>query len=293
MSISVVIPVKNRPKEIKRAIDSALSQTLKPIEIIVVDDGSTDETAKAVEDIISSTPVVKLIRMKESGGAPRARNAGAVASTGDFIAFLDSDDRWKEQKLERQMKLLNDYPDAPAVFTGFEFHYPSIPMRVSKTPETVYREDLFGRNVLGGTSSAMLRRSAFIETGGFLPDMPSCQDWEYWLRLAAIGPLKSDPSPLVEYHFDGNVRISKNRANVERGHQRIFQIVNDSITSPSVKKQVAAQQAIRLAEIYAKQCYDPVASLRNSMRAIFLDPRPKTVFSAFKTSAKVALFAVS
>ncbi|QPB22380.1 glycosyltransferase family A protein [Rhizobium sp. 007] len=293
MHISVVIPVKNRSTVIHRAVESALTQTLPPIEVIVVDDGSTDETPQVVERIAESNPRVRLIREKNSRGAPRARNAGALETRGEAIAFLDSDDCWKPTKLQRQAALLNAYPETPAVYTGFEFYYPSVPMRSSKTPVLVERKDLYGRNVLGGTSSAVVRRSAFDETGGFAPDMPACQDWEFWLRLAKLGPLRSDPAPLVEYHFDGNTRISKNRANVEAGHQRIFQIVNDSISDPLELRKVKALQAIRLAEVYAKQCYDPIASLGNASKAVFLDLRPRIVYMALKATANVVAFAFS
>ena len=105
MKVSVIIPTFNRFNLISRAIDSVLSQTIKPFEIIVVDDGSSDNTSTFIKNNYKS---VKLIKQKNLG-VSKARNVGIKNSSGDWIALLDSDDEWKKNKLEVQIKSLSEY----------------------------------------------------------------------------------------------------------------------------------------------------------------------------------------
>ncbi len=266
-TISVVIPAKNRADVLARAILSVVAQTVPVEEVVVVDDGSTDDTPAVVEALAREHGAVKLIRQAESRGAPAARNRGAEESRGDLIALLDSDDVWKPEKIERQSQLLARHPSSPAAFCGIEFIYTDRPTRVIRTPPLVTREDLFARNVLGGSSSALVRRDAWMRVGGFEPDMPSCQDWDFWLRLARLGPLVAVPAPLVEYHFDAGERISHDRNLVEAGHQRIFRMIERD-APPDRRRLLRAQHAARLAEIYAGQCYDPLRTVGKAIEAI-------------------------
>ena len=290
MKVSVIIPVKNRPEVILRAIGSAFAQSVRPYEVIVVDDGSTDQTPEVVEELMQSEPALKLIRNESSSGAPTARNQGAYSAEGDLLAFLDSDDCWKENKLESQLKLLQMYPQTPAVFTGFEFHYGDRQKKTSRTPETVARSDLYSRNVLGGCSSALVRRDVFAQVGGFKPEMPSCQDWELWLRLADIGDLKTIPEPLVVYYFDGGMRISKNRENVENGHNMIFGLLQDEIDKRPDSGVVKAHQHLRMAEVYLKQFDDISAVITSLGRAIISSPSPGCLFLVFKRLAQIVYY---
>ncbi|MBW6458328.1 MAG: glycosyltransferase family 2 protein, partial [FCB group bacterium] len=105
--ISLVIPVFNRPQEIRRALDSVRTQTLLPYEIIVVNDGSTDNT----QDVLSAyLPEIRIIA-RENGGVAAARNSGILAAEGEWIAFLDSDDTWLPDKLEKQARYLAAHPE--------------------------------------------------------------------------------------------------------------------------------------------------------------------------------------
>lgn len=106
MKISVVIPAHNREKYIKRCLDSIINQSYAPYEIIVVDDASTDNTIQVVERY--SCPIVRLIKCKINGGAQKARNIGIKEAKGDWIAFLDSDDEWLPDKLEKQKKKIEE-----------------------------------------------------------------------------------------------------------------------------------------------------------------------------------------
>ncbi len=289
MKISVVIPVRNRPHSLPRAVESALGQTNSPDEIIIVDDGSTDSTPEVGQQLARDERKVMFLRLENNGGAPIARNTGAAAASGELLAFLDSDDVWKPTKLEKQSFLLSRFPDSPAVYCGFEYHYLKRAVRVAIPKPCVTRTDLYGRNVLGGTSCVLVRRSAFKDAGRFLEGLPSCQDWELWLRLAKLGPLRSVQEPLVEYHFDGEGRISKNRANVEKGHETVFGAVNAAITDPRELKIVQAKQAIRMAEVYAKQFLDSRAVLRQVRHALRLNPTAETMYTGVKAISNLLI----
>src|SRR5262245_59433756 len=107
--VSVVIPTRNRAHLLGRALRSALAQTLTDFEVVVVDDASSDDPGRAVEEL--GDPRIRLLRLSERGGAGRARNAGIQAARGEFVAFLDSDDEYLPAMLERQIARLRQSPD--------------------------------------------------------------------------------------------------------------------------------------------------------------------------------------
>jgi glycosyltransferase involved in cell wall biosynthesis len=286
---SVVIPTFNRKHTLPRAVQSVLAQSVPPLDIIIVDDCSSDESQDTIQQLAAQDSRVRPIFLDVNVGAPTARNVGFSAAQEHLIAFLDSDDRWKPRKAEQQIAILEQNRDAPAAFTNVEYWY-GTKRRLGLIAGSVELEDLFVSNVLGGTSSVMVRRSAFAEAGGFTKDMPSCQDWDLWLRLAEIGPLRVAQAHLTEYHFDGGARISKNRARVELGHQRIFTKIEALIDDPEKARRVKAGQSLRMAEIYARQFSDWSATLAHVMQAVKLDP---SRFSTKEISRIAALWARS
>lgn len=175
-SISVVIPAYNAAAIVGRAIESALAQTAPPLEVIVIDDGSADNTA----DVVAAyEPRVKLLR-QENGGPAAARNHGARVSQGDWIALLDADDSWLPQKLARQAPFTRD-PKVGLVHSVRED-------RAAIVPENVTFDALWKRNCIAN-SSVIVRKTAFEEVGGFDEDraLISLEDYNLWLRLTAAG----------------------------------------------------------------------------------------------------------
>jgi glycosyltransferase involved in cell wall biosynthesis len=199
MKISVVIPAYNAERYIAKAIESCLSQTYTPHEIIVIDDASTDGTAAIAE---SFPPPVRVIRLAENMGVSVARNRGVQASTGNWLAFLDADDWFLPEKLESQRRCSLDNPQVVLIYTGYrmigidgsescgQFFWPR-----ELWPTLRYRNPL-------NLSSVLLRRDAFDAVAGFDPAFRTAQDWDLWLRLVAIYSVKSFaalPEPLVVY----------------------------------------------------------------------------------------------
>jgi glycosyltransferase involved in cell wall biosynthesis len=218
MKISVIIPAYNAEQYIATAIESCLSQTYAPHEIIVIDDGSTDGTAAVAESFPSP---VRVIRLAENMGVAVARNRGVQASTGDWLAFLDADDWFLPEKLERQRRCVLENPLAVLIYTGFHI----IGIDGSKSdgrffmpqeilPMLRYRNRLF----LG---TIVLRREVFESVGGFDSSLRTAQDWDLWLRIAArysVESFASVPEPLAVYRrVAGSLSSSAMRYFFQRG----------------------------------------------------------------------------
>jgi glycosyltransferase involved in cell wall biosynthesis len=200
MSVSVVIPTYNRAHIVLNAVRSVLSQTFRDIELIVVDDGSTDDTAARLAAI--DDPRLRCL-MGRHAGVSAARNLGVSKASGDLIAFLDSDDLWHPDKLTAEVAFLARHPDVDAVFTDLEKRhgdavYPSF-MRETEVfsrhlGEAAYPDGLvieprdmwlcLLQEVPIKPSALTLRREAFDAVGGFDETWSSSEDWEFLLRLS-------------------------------------------------------------------------------------------------------------
>lgn len=211
-TVSVVIPSYNRRPFLAEAFGSLYAQTTPVSEIILVDDRSTDGT---VEYVKASYPDVRVIELTENGGAAAARNAGVLEATGDYIAFLDSDDRFTPTKVETQLRELRR---TGAVFstTGYQ----TMDCRVLKT-KTEPIETLHRRNFMGGTSGLMVRTD-HMKACLFDPAMKAVQDWELFLRLSVRGGAVHVPEPLYLYDDGEHDRITKAKKNRFIGHRQLW-----------------------------------------------------------------------
>jgi len=195
--VSVVIPVFNRSAAVGRAIDSVLRQTCQDFEIIVVDDASTDATPAAVEALADRR--ITLIRHERNRGGSAARNTGIRAGSAPYVAFLDSDDEWLPTKLERQLEVFERSGSLVGlVYTGAERVFPdgSVSRYIPHRQADIIRA-LLKWNAVGETSLGMARRSALDAVGGFDESLPSCQDWDLWLRICERFPADVVPEALV------------------------------------------------------------------------------------------------
>ena len=185
--VSVIIPTYNREKLIERSVRSVLNQTYHNIEVIVVDDGSVDNT----EEVIKSIGDKRIIYYKqENGGAAKARNTGVKLATSKYIAFHDSDDVWREDKLSKQMALLEENPQYGMVYCNFKFHKLdgtscSIPADMNIIGEM--DGDIFFTLLINNTVGAptmVLRKELFEEIGGFDTSLSCLEDWDFAVRFA-------------------------------------------------------------------------------------------------------------
>ena len=194
--VSVIIPTYNRAAWVGEAVASVLGQTYRDFELLVVDDGSTDATLEALAPFF---PQIKLLRRRERRGVSAARNLGAQAARGEWLAFLDSDDLWLPEKLARQTAFLEASPDLLLCQTE------EVWMRHGKRvnpPQTHVKEggDIFLRSLercLVSPSAVMVKRRLLLEMGGFDETLPAGEDYDLWLRLCWRYPVGLLPEPLV------------------------------------------------------------------------------------------------
>ncbi|HEV8435798.1 MAG TPA: glycosyltransferase [Thermoanaerobaculia bacterium] len=198
-SVSVIIPSYNYARYLGEAIDSALGQTLPPLEVIVVDDGSTDDTPHV---LATYGDRIHVLRQKNAGVAV-ARNSGIAAARGEYIAFLDADDVWLPRKLELQMPLFTD--SVGLVHCGLEFgtaiQLPRIDGDVANAllllePDVIH----------GPGSTVVVPKRVAEEAGGFDASLPASEDWDFIYRVATRHRVAHVPEPLVRYRKHGSGR---------------------------------------------------------------------------------------
>lgn len=197
-TVSIVIPAYNAAWCIERAVDSVLAQTFRDFELIVVDDGSTDDTAEVLAVYRGALRVVT----QPNGGMSSARNAGIRAATGRYIAFLDADDRWLPDKLALQVEVLEARPDLAFCAAIATLENPAgekIGEWRGLGSATTGVSEVFANHaaVAGGASAVLARRHLVQELGGFDTDLAGAEDTDLWIRLAARGGFVCLDTPLV------------------------------------------------------------------------------------------------
>lgn len=181
--VSVVIPSYNSARYVTAAVDSVLQQSFADHEVLVIDDGSTDDTRAVVSRL---GPSVRYYHQANSGVSV-ARNRGITESAGRYVAFLDADDTWFSSKLERQLDAMARTPGFGLCYTGFRFVDDAMrplrdfhPRQFDDALEAV----LFEGNIVSSICTVLVERSLFEEVGGFDPALSQCADWDMWVRLA-------------------------------------------------------------------------------------------------------------
>ena len=215
--ISVIIPTYNRYPLLLEALESIRRQTYTHVELIVVDDGSTDSTPE-----LAGHPGMRYLRIDHCGKPGRVRNEGALVSSGRLLAFLDSDDFWKPEKLEKQVRFLKEHPREPLCHTR------EIWLRngriVSQSGQTHSRwgnifEDCLKKCIIG-PSTVLLDRELFFSIGMFNPDLEIAEDYELWLRICGENPVGYLDEALTVKRGGHEDQLS-----VKYGHIEYFRIV--------------------------------------------------------------------
>lgn len=233
MKISVVIPTYNRKKYIKRAIDSVVHQSYKPFEIIVIDDGSTDGTYELIKQSYSSSQIS--LKKQKNKGVSAARNKGVKLANGDWIAFLDSDDEWFENKLELQVREIKKSKT-------FICHTNEIWIRNGIRVNQMKKHQKYGGAIFKkcldicriSPSSVMIHRRIFDEIGLFDEDLIICEDYDLWLRISSKYPVLYLDSMLIKKFGGHEDQLSKNINGIEQFRiQSLEKILKNRSLKPS------------------------------------------------------------
>jgi len=204
--VSVVLSTYNRREKLQRAVNSVLAQTLSDIEIIIVDNASTDDTQEAVRGINDGR--IRYIRHETNLGGPAARNTGIKNAKASYIALLDDDDEWMPRKLEKQVqKFQQNRPPVGLIYVGSEI-YNENTKKVQDINYPQFRGNVYERlllsTIIGSCSSVLVKKECFQKVGMFDEELTSCQDWDMWLRIAGKYEFDFVPDVLARINEHGS-----------------------------------------------------------------------------------------
>ena len=210
-TVSVIIPTYNRANLVAKAIKSVLSQTYQDFEIIVIDDGSTDNTEEIIRGF-KDKRVKYIKKYKENKGSSVARNIGIKVARGKYIALLDSDDEWLPEKLDKQIKVIkNEFPEV-GVVCSWSYNIDKKGNYISKRylpkKDGYIYEDLLSTNPIS-VPTVLIKKECFNRVGLFDDLLNAQEDWDMWIRIAKYYRFALIKVPLVKYRLHPN-QISKN-----------------------------------------------------------------------------------
>lgn len=283
--ISIIIPVYNAEKYLREAIDSALQQTYKECEVIVVDDGSTDNTPKILLEYRSQIQIIS----QSNQGSAAACNAGVKAAKGEWISFLDADDVWLPEKLARQMEdcgsnaishtdsiCFGDALTNEILRSSFEIPYSGKVL-----------EHLLIRNFIT-KSTVLMRRQIFQELGGFDVSYISVEDWPFFLKVCAAHELGYLPDAVVRY------RVHKKSKSMQ-GRKTLYdhlRIINEAFSKNGVGqhfpnlRQKALVSSYKVNSHYSAESSDWIFAVYCAIKALQLEP---TCIKTWKNLIKAML----
>lgn len=219
--VSVVIPSYNSASYVTAAVESVLQQSCADLEVLVIDDGSTDDTRA----VISSFGAPVRYYHQPNSGVSVARNRGIAESTARYVAFLDADDTWFPSKLERQLDAMARAPGFGLCYTGFRFVDDALrplrdfhPRQFDDALEAV----LFEGNIVSSICTVLVERALFEEVGGFDPALSQCADWDMWVRLARRTRFLALDEVLVTYRQHAT-NMSRSAPLLERDSRRVLE----------------------------------------------------------------------
>lgn len=261
-SVTVVMPCYNGVDYIAQALDSAIAQTHRPVQIIVVDDGSRDDSAAFVRDYIAAHPdhAIELIQ-QPNAGEPAARNTGIRAARGTWVAQLDTDDWWEPDKLEKQLAAAAEAgPECVLVHTGVVGHFPDGRVGDMSRPPVSTRTGWCTKALLDpmsiGHPSIMVRKSALDQIGGYDASFTQACDIDLYFRLSVVGTFAFVPRYLLHYRYHAKQMSASPVQQIRHHHRAIFNFfaahpdVEEQIGQAHIRAKLAEHVGLKLKSLY-------------------------------------------
>ncbi len=305
--VSAVVPTYNRAHYIAETLDSILAQTYRPIEIVVVDDGSTDDTEAVLEPYRDKARCIR----QPNQGLAAARNTGLLASTGEYVAWLDSDDIWNPEKIALQVAFLEQHRDHALIGTQFSAfdengffdpthassYYSAIakaaggaaglfsektqlstrgdPALAGRLPETVpvYHGEIYARLVMGNflhPPTVMFRRDAATRAGLLDREFGTGTDWEYLLRLSREGKAAYIDHPLMRYRYSPE-QMSSDKHLADQALSRLLILERLKARDPELRRSVDFRRRLGFAHLVAAELLAeerPLPAARHLLRSL-------------------------
>lgn len=245
--VSVVIPTHNRVDLLPRAIESVLNQTYKDIEIIVVSDGSTDGTDELMDKYKSDSRINYISYYPEKGGN-YARNTGVKEAKGEYVAFLDDDDQWLPNKIEKQLEVMKSDEKIGLVYTGLNVIYADDDITYQSIPSEQgdLSKSILMKSSIGSTSTILVKKDIIVSVGLFDEELPAVQDYDLFIRIAQkchVGAVKECMVNYFNYGYSN--QISSSTSKYERAYSYIYEKYSNlfaSLTPEEMKRRYAYEK---------------------------------------------------
>ena len=267
--VSVIIPTHNRKGLLERAVNSVLEQTWSPVELVIVDDASDDETPAYLDQLQKDHDRIQVISNTESKGAAVSRNIAVQHASGEFITGLDDDDYWRPTRVER---LMEEFEEGFSAVCSYDRMVMNDREAVWRKPTMITHDDLLYYNQVG--NQVLTKKEFLDEIGGYDEDLPSAQDYDLWIRLSRqFGPIRTVTQPLQI------VNMEEDRERISTADQKLdgyYQCYEKHKDWMSAKQKKYQKYRLKLAEEESVSWLDLIRSvppglyLKEITRKLFL-----------------------
>lgn len=268
--VSIVIPAYNARDYIAACLRSIEKQTYKNVEVIVVDDGSTDGTSDLIKQSFSQ---VRLFRTGNKGPAA-ARNLGIAQVTGEFVAFIDTDDQWRVEKLAKQVRYLKEHPGAQMVITDNHFVAPDGSLLKTTDKEKTLIEGDVVNNIFAHsevcTPTVMVRSTVFERVGVFREELTTCEDDNLWMRIAEHSEVGLIAEPLADIQVrpDSSSRGRQGLENLYEGNLLHLRLLKSDY--PTIYRRIRKHLKTKIRQIHFSYAYGAIfyGDIKKARRAL-------------------------
>lgn len=285
MRFSVIIPVYNKGPYVKKALDSVLGQCFRNFELIVVDDGSMDDSLSVVESVLKGNTIPHQVIHQQNAGVSTARNNGVMAASGDYICFLDADDWWTPFFLEKMDVLIRDYPDAGIYGVNYYIVKNGKSRLAVHNVNTGYINycQAYKKLQMPLTSiSVAIPRMVFDEEQGFKPFLKLGEDFDLWIRIAIKRKVAFLNEPLAFYNQDVDPKWRGVGHLVDPKYHMLWNLdylENAESTNPDYKRLVDELRTLSLLPYFLSKDYHQVA--KSELAKVDWDRQPRKVSSFY------------